>query len=140
MGICCIIQGTQTGALWQSRRLGWGGIWEGGLGTWVDLWLSLVDVWQKSTKFSKAIILQLNIKWQKKDNDLKNTEKPQSPAPKCRKQTKSLPRRQYLALFVLSDLTAVYVISLFMQMTKAFALILLCNNWLPVYRSKVIWD
>ena len=36
MGICCITQGTQTGALWQSRRVGWGGkckgglVWEGG--------------------------------------------------------------------------------------------------------------
>jgi len=25
MGICCMTQGTQTGALWQSRRVGWGG-------------------------------------------------------------------------------------------------------------------
>ena len=28
-------------------------------GTWVYLWLILVDVWQKTTKFCKAIILQL---------------------------------------------------------------------------------
>ena len=27
--------------------------------TWVYLWLILVDVWQKTTKFCKAIILQL---------------------------------------------------------------------------------
>ena len=27
--------------------------------TWVYLWLILVDVWQKITKFCKAIILQL---------------------------------------------------------------------------------
>ena len=32
MGICCMTQGTQIGALWQSRRVGWGGRWEGGLG------------------------------------------------------------------------------------------------------------
>ena len=25
MGICCMTQGTQTGALWQPRGLGWGG-------------------------------------------------------------------------------------------------------------------
>jgi len=30
-------------------------------GTYVYLWLSLVDVWQKPTKFYKAIILQLKI-------------------------------------------------------------------------------
>ena len=28
-------------------------------GTWVYLWLILGDVWQKTTKFSKAIILQI---------------------------------------------------------------------------------
>ena len=30
-------------------------------GTWVYIWLTLVDVWQKTTKFCKAIILQLKI-------------------------------------------------------------------------------
>jgi len=30
MGIFYMTQGTQTGALWQSRRVGWGGRWEGG--------------------------------------------------------------------------------------------------------------
>ena len=34
MGICCMTQGTQTGPLWQSRRMGWEGdgreVWEGG--------------------------------------------------------------------------------------------------------------
>ena len=34
-------------------------------GTWVSLWLILVDVWQKTTKFCKAIILQLKIKKKK---------------------------------------------------------------------------
>ena len=33
-------------------------VWEGR--TWVYLWLILVDVWQKTTKFCKAIILQFN--------------------------------------------------------------------------------
>ena len=31
----------------------------GSEGTWVYLWLILVGVWQKTTKFCKAIILQL---------------------------------------------------------------------------------
>ena len=31
----------------------------GRAGTWVHLWLILVDIWQKTTKFCKAIILQL---------------------------------------------------------------------------------
>ena len=34
MGICCMTQETQTGTLWQSRRVGWEGnrreVWEGG--------------------------------------------------------------------------------------------------------------
>ena len=30
MGICCMAQQTQTGALYQSRGVGWGGRWEGG--------------------------------------------------------------------------------------------------------------
>ena len=30
MEICCTTQGTQRGALWQSRRVRWGGTWEGG--------------------------------------------------------------------------------------------------------------
>ena len=32
MGICCLSQGTQIGALQQSRGVGWGRRWEGGLG------------------------------------------------------------------------------------------------------------
>ena len=27
--ICCMAQETQTGALYQSRRVGWGGKWDG---------------------------------------------------------------------------------------------------------------
>ena len=34
---------------------------------WLYLWLILVDLWQKTTKFCKAIILQLKIK-KKKNN------------------------------------------------------------------------
>ena len=30
MGICCMSQETQTGALYQPRGVGWGGRWEGG--------------------------------------------------------------------------------------------------------------
>ena len=30
MGICCMAQETQTGALYHSRGVGWGGRWEGG--------------------------------------------------------------------------------------------------------------
>ena len=30
-------------------------------GTWLDLWLIHVDVWQKPTQYCKAIILQLKI-------------------------------------------------------------------------------
>ena len=34
-------------------------------GTWVYIWLILVDVWQKTTKFCKAVILQLK-NWNKR--------------------------------------------------------------------------
>ena len=30
MGICCMAQETQSGALYQPRGVGWGGWWEGG--------------------------------------------------------------------------------------------------------------
>ena len=29
MGICCMVQETQTGALYQPRGVGWGRRWEG---------------------------------------------------------------------------------------------------------------
>ena len=32
MGIYHMTQGIQTGALWQSRQVGWGGQWKGGSG------------------------------------------------------------------------------------------------------------
>ena len=34
MEICCMTQGAQTEALWQSRKMGWGGGWKGGFGGW----------------------------------------------------------------------------------------------------------
>ena len=56
-------QGTQTGALWQAE--GWDGEWNGREvqkeGTWVYLWLILVGIWHKTTKFCKVIILQFKI-------------------------------------------------------------------------------
>ena len=60
MGICCMAQETQTGALYQPRGMGWGGRWEGGskgrgyIYTYGDSYWG----WQKPTKFCKAIILQ----------------------------------------------------------------------------------
>ena len=65
-------QGTQTGALWKSRMMGWGGrFWREG--TLVYLWLILVDVWQETTKLCKAITLQLKINKLKKFGN-KNTK------------------------------------------------------------------
>ena len=40
---------------------GWVGKGNGREGTWVYQWLIFVDVWQKTTKFCKAIIPQLKI-------------------------------------------------------------------------------
>ena len=57
MGICCMAQETQTGALYQPRGVGWGGRFKRE-GIYVYLWLIHVQVWQKTTKFCKAIILQ----------------------------------------------------------------------------------
>ena len=68
MGICCATQGAQTGALCQPRGLGWGGRWEGvskGRGHYVYLWLIHAELWQKTAKFCKAIMLQLKNKLKK---------------------------------------------------------------------------
>ena len=56
--------GTQTGALYQPRGMGWEGDgWEVQReGTYVYLWLIHVDVWQETAKFCKEIILQLKNK------------------------------------------------------------------------------
>ena len=67
MGICCISQGIQMGALYQPGGLGWGGTFKRE-GTYVHLWLIHVDVWQKTIKFCKAINLQLKNK-EKKSKD-----------------------------------------------------------------------
>ena len=56
-----MIQGTQTVALLQPRGVGWGGRFKRE-GTYIYLWQIHVDVWQKLTKFCKAIILQLKNK------------------------------------------------------------------------------
>ena len=47
MGICCMVQETQTGALDQPRSRGWGGRWKGvskGEGIYVYLWLIHVKI------------------------------------------------------------------------------------------------
>ena len=45
--------------LWDRLKGGVGReVWEEG--TWLYLWLILVDVWQKTIKFCKAICLQFN--------------------------------------------------------------------------------
>ena len=60
MGICCMSQEAQTGALYQPRGVGGGrGVQERG-----DIH---VAVWQKPTEFCKAIILQLKNKYIKKN-------------------------------------------------------------------------
>ena len=57
MGIFCMAQETQAGALYQPR--GWGGEGDGReLRIYVILWLIHVEVWQKTAKFCKVIILQ----------------------------------------------------------------------------------
>ena len=49
-----------TGALYQPRWVGWRGRWEGGSkgAIYVYLWMIHVEVWQKTTKFCKEVILQ----------------------------------------------------------------------------------
>ena len=47
MGICCMAQETQTGALYQPRGVGQGGRWERaskGRGIYVYLWLIHIEV------------------------------------------------------------------------------------------------
>ena len=43
MGICCVAQETQTGALYQPRGVGWGGRWEGGSKGGGDICLPMAD-------------------------------------------------------------------------------------------------
>ena len=59
MGICCMTQGTQTGALGQSRGVGYGGRWEGvsrGRGHMYTYGWFVFG--KRQTQFCKAIILQ----------------------------------------------------------------------------------
>ena len=58
-------QRAQTGALYQPKGGGMGRVMGGKFkreGTYVYLWLIHGDIWQKTTKFCKAIILQLKNK------------------------------------------------------------------------------
>ena len=68
MGIRCLAQETQTGALYQPRGVGWGGRREGGTNGrhFVHLWLIRLEVSQETAQFCKAVIPQLKlykIKW-----------------------------------------------------------------------------
>ena len=71
-------QGAQCSALWQPRGVGMG--WEVGgrfkrEGTYVYLWLTPVDVWQKTIQHCKAMILQLKNKnktKKRKQNNVSN--------------------------------------------------------------------
>ena len=64
MGICCTVQGAQTGAPWQPRGVdGMGGGREGQeRGRHITPMADHTDVWQKSIQYCKAIILQLKKK------------------------------------------------------------------------------
>ena len=54
MATCCMTQGIQTRGLWDTLK--------GGMGQGVgrEVWLILVEVWQKPTQFCKASMFQLN--------------------------------------------------------------------------------
>ena len=66
MEICCMTQGTQTGALEVWEQVG-GGRKVQGRGKYVHLGLIHVDVQQKSNQYCKAIINQLKINFFKKE-------------------------------------------------------------------------
>ena len=67
MGIFYMTQGTQTGALWQSRRVEWEGRWKGDSGGWghgcTYGWFLIYD--RKPQNSVKQISFNLKIKWQK---------------------------------------------------------------------------
>ena len=69
-------QETQTGALYQPRGLGWGERFRRE-GIYIYLWLIHVEVRQKTTKFCKAMILQLKklIKFKKEKKNFWAQEK-----------------------------------------------------------------
>ena len=54
------------------REVGWRFKREG---TYVYLWLIHVDVWQKPTRFCKAIILQLKSKFKKRETSIGFSER-----------------------------------------------------------------
>ena len=62
-------QETQTGTLYQPSVVEWGERWEGGRFKWegiyVYLWLIHVEVWQKTAKFCKTVILQYKMNREK---------------------------------------------------------------------------
>ena len=70
MGICCMAEETQTGALYQPRGVGWGGKWQkGSRGRgYVYLWLIHVDIWQKTTKFCNYPSIKINKKKERNDS------------------------------------------------------------------------
>ena len=74
MEICCMTQGSQTGALRQPRGVGWSGRWEGasrGTGhMYASGWFMLM-VWQKPAQYCKTVILQLKINFKKDPTVLK---------------------------------------------------------------------
>ena len=75
MGICRMTQGTQTTITTQKGK--WGRKMGGKFkreGTHRYLWLIDVDVWQKSTKFCKAILLQLKISKLKKNKHMETKQ------------------------------------------------------------------
>ena len=76
MGICCMAQETQTGALYQPRGVGWGGKWEGGskgrgyMYTYGRFMLRFDRTQQNSVKQ-----LSFNKKKKKRDNASKISQK-----------------------------------------------------------------
>ena len=64
VGICSMIQGTQTGALWLPRGVGWGGRWEGGSRGRAHMYTygRFMLMYGRTSTYFKAIILQLGKK------------------------------------------------------------------------------
>ena len=54
MGICCMAQESQTGALCQPRGVGWGGRWEGG-SKGGDICIPMADSCWSLTENSKIL-------------------------------------------------------------------------------------
>ena len=55
MGICCMAQETQTGALYQPRGVGWGGRWEGGTKGRGYIYIPMADSCWGLTEKSKIL-------------------------------------------------------------------------------------